>query len=314
MISRQTLRKVMLYVLSIAIFWNALIAIRAYRFTHFQTFVPLQTTQTAGVFDYFINRFTGQQYYKIPTKTFPALPYSVIQLTTSNNLKLEGWHIPNYNAKGTVIIMHGLNGNKETMLAEAYSFQKVGYSTLLIDFRAHGNSEGTKCTLGLDEAEDVKLAYEYIKNTGEKNIVLYGASMGAATISYAMHKYNLAATKVILDMPFASYSQLIEKFFKDSKYPTQPTSTMFTFWAGVFNKSWFFSMKPSEYVKDIKCPTLLQWGRTDGLVPQQATELIYANIGATNKTLKIYDQCGHEHFCTKQKEEWDTTVTNFLQN
>ena len=42
---------------------------------------------------------------------------------------------------------------------------------MLVDFRAHGNSDGNTCTIGYDESEDVKLAYDYISNKGEKNIV-----------------------------------------------------------------------------------------------------------------------------------------------
>jgi uncharacterized protein len=311
--SRQLIRKGLLYCASIVIFWNMLVAIRAYKFSHFKTITASSNVKTADMFQYALNRFSGPDYYKIPTQTKPTVPFTTIQLVTSNDLKLEGWLLETAESKGTVILFHGLNGNKERMLPEAYSFQKMGYTTMLIDFRAHGNSEGSACTLGLEEAEDVKLAYNYIRNKGEKNITLFGASMGAATISYAIKKYSLTPEKVILEMPFASYSQLIEKFFKNSKYPTEPTSTLFTFWSSVFNREWFFNMKPSNYVKAIHCPVLVQWGQHDDLVPEDATNKIYTNITAP-KQLKVYEKSGHESFCVKEPEVWKATVESFLQN
>ncbi len=311
MFRRPFIRKALLYSFSIFIFWNAVVAIRAYRFTHFKQQKNLSQTINADVFGYLTKRFTGQQYYKNPIVNTPTIPFTTIYLNTSNKLKLEGWHIPTENAKGTVLIFHGLNCNKERMLDEAYSFNKMGYSTFLLDFRAHGNSEGSACTLGLDEAEDVKLAFDYIKSKGEKNIILFGASMGAATISNCVQKYNIAPNKIILEMPFASYRQLIEKWFISSKYPNEPTTTLFTFWASAFNGTWFFDMKPSDYVKSIKCPVLLQWGANDKLVPESATTNIYNNITAT-KQLKIYKNSSHESFCINEPIEWNITVNSFL--
>jgi uncharacterized protein len=295
------------------LFWNAIVAVRAYRFTHFQNKQQFTQTINADMFGYLTKRFTGQEYYKVPIINKPTLPFSTIYLTTSNNLKLEAWHIETNNHKGTVLLFHGLNCNKERMLSEAYAFNKMGYNTFLLDFRAHGNSEGSACTLGLDEAEDIKLAYDYIKNKGEQNIILFGASMGAASISHCVEKYNIAPSKIILEMPFASYSQLIEKWFNASKYPTEPTATLFTFWASAFNQKWFFDMKPSNYVKSIKCPVLLQWGANDKLVPEEATTKIFNNITAT-KELKIYKNSNHESFCTSEPTEWNTTVERFISN
>jgi uncharacterized protein len=311
--SRQFIKKALLYGTSIFVFINVIIAVRAYRFTHFKTIDNIIQPKTADFFGYIMQRFSGQAYYKIPLTKAPTVPFETIYVTSANDLKLQGWYMPIPNAKGTVIVYHGFGGNKERMLPEAYGLQKMGYNILLMDFRAHGNSEGIACTLGKDEGEDVKLAFEYIKNKGEQNIILYGASMGAASIASSLNQYDIKPSKVILDMPFANYKQLIEKFFGKSKYPIRPTSTLFTFWAGVFNNEWFFDMKPSNYVKSITCPVLLQWGRYDELVPEASNTLIYNNITAP-KQLKIYEQSAHESYCTKEPEQWVSTVSTFLNN
>jgi esterase/lipase len=184
---------------------------------------------------------------------------------------------------------------------------------MAIDFRAHGNSEGSNTTIGWNEGEDVKLAYDFIKNKGEKNIILYGASMGAASISSCLNTYEaVKPNKVILDMPYESYSLLVERFFKDSKYPTQPTFTLFTFWNSVFEQKWMFNMKPSKFVKSIKCPVMLQWGQNDQLVSEESTQKIFNNITAPKK-LVVYQNSGHESYITKEAEIWKKNMVSFLQ-
>jgi alpha/beta superfamily hydrolase len=60
------------------------------------------------------------------------------------------------------------------VLDESAGFRQLGYNTLLVDFRAHGNSGGNTCTVGYYESEDVKLAYDYIKNIPAKIILCCG--------------------------------------------------------------------------------------------------------------------------------------------
>ncbi len=90
------------------------------------------------------------------------------------------------------------------MLAEAYEFRYQGYNVLMVDFRAHGNSGGNTTTIGVREAEEVKLAYDYVSQMGEKKIILWGSSMGAVAIAKAVADYDIKPAGVILEMPFAS--------------------------------------------------------------------------------------------------------------
>lgn len=304
------------YLLSIIVFWNLLIAVRAWRFTHFAQIPPANQTrvQQAGFFSQIVNRFTGRTYYKTSNTDIPQKPYSTVKLKTQSGLGIECWYIPVKNAKGTVVLFHGLQGSKQNMLPEAGAFYEMGYNTLLADFRAHGGSDGYRCTLGATETEEVKLAMGYVAAQGEKNIILYGASMGAATIMHALSRYpELQPAKVVLDMPFASCEKLVEKWFQKSKYPAQPGAKLFTFWAGLLNGRSFFSLKPSSYAKDIQVPVLLQWGRTDHLVPESDTRKIFDNIPSPQKQLVVYEQSGHESYCVKEKEKWTATVSAFLQ-
>ncbi len=242
----------------------------------------------------------------------PDSIFKTVYFKTKDSLILEAWIMQVPNAKGTVAMFHGHGGKKSGILKEAYSFQQMGYNTLLLDFRAHGNSEGNTCTIGNDEAEDVKVAYDYLQQQGEKNIVLWGISLGAATITKAIHDYGIEPQKVILEMPFGSLPDAVAGRVKIMGLPPQPISTMLIFWGGIINGFWAYDLKPSSYVKNIKCPVLLQRGSNDPRVTLAETTELFNNIPSQKKWVE-YNESAHESLCTKENNKWVTEVSAFLQ-
>lgn len=237
-----------------------------------------------------------------------------VTLITKDHIKIEGWYLKTSSpAKGTVVMFHGHGGSKSGIQEEAAAFRKFGYHTFLVDFRAHGNSGGNTCTIGFYETEDVKLAYDHIKDKGEKNIVLWGISMGAATISKAMNDYPLQPSKIILEMPFGSILEAAGGRIKLMGLPPQPLATLITFWGGVQHGFWAFNMKPYEFAKKIHCPVLIQSGTNDTRVSRGEIDRIYNNLPAEKK-LVMYEYSAHQSLCRKENSKWVSTVNSFLSN
>jgi len=209
-------------------------------------------------------------------------------------------------------MFHGHGGKKSGTNEEAAAFRNLGYNTFQLDFRAHGSSEGNTCTIGYDESEDVKLAYDYIAGLGEKNIILWGISMGAAAVTKSMDDYTIQPGKIILEMPFGTIEDAVKGRIKLMGLPAQPFTALITFWGGAQNGFWAYNMKPTEYVKKIECPVLLQWGANDPRVTLAETELLYNNIKGT-KNLVVYENSGHESLCKNENAKWTSEVTAFLQ-
>lgn len=300
--------------LAIFILVNIITAFHAYKFTHFYNAKDVEVKQQKSGWDKTEDILFGINVAKNPDSISTATPFQTVYLYTKDSIKLEGWLLKTTdNAKGTVILFHGHGGTKAGILLESEEFRKMGYNTLLMDFRAHGNSGGNTTTIGYYEAEDVQLAYSFIKDKGEKNIVLWGISMGAAAVSKAINDYNLQPSKIILEMPFGSILNAAEGRIKMMHLPPEPLATLITFWGGTEHGFWAFNMKPAEFVKKINCPVLLQWGRQDPRVTQGETDLIYANITAPKK-LVVYGSAGHESLCKKENGKWMNEVQNFLKN
>lgn len=295
---------------------NVITAFHAYKFTHFYDAGEVAPKRNGGKGKWEITKeiFLGVNAVKRPNSMQADTSFETIRLVAANNITIEGWYLKTDSAvKGTVIMFHGHGGTKSGIMSEAAGFRNMGYHTFLIDFRAHGNSSGNTCTIGYYEVEEVQLAYQFIKERGEKNIVLWGISMGAAAISKAMNDYPLQPSKIILEMPFGSILQAAEGRIKMMGLPPQPLATLITFWGGAEHGFWAFNMKPSEYAKQITIPTLLQWGKKDSRVSESETNLIFQHLPA-RKELVVYENSGHESLCKKEHSKWVKSVNTFLTN
>ena len=294
---------------------NVIVAFHAYKFTHFYNNgeITIKKPEEKSSWDKTKEILFGINAVKKKNDITTDSTFKTIYLKTRDSLKLEAWYIPVDSAIGTVCLFHGHGGNKSGVFKESEVFRQMRYNTLLLDFRAHGNSEGNTCTIGYDETEDVKLAYDHIKNKGEKNIVLWGISMGASTVTKAIKEYQLQPQKVILEMPFGTIEDAVKGRLKLMGLPPQPIATLLTFWGGAEHSFWAFGMKPQEYVKNITCPVLLQWGKNDPRVTKAEEDILFGNIPGNNKRFVVYENSGHESLCKKETEKWKTEVAAFLK-
>lgn len=111
-----------------------------------------------------------------------------INLKTSDGVGIAANYFPAKNPVGWLLLVHMMPATKESWSDFARELQKSGYSSVAIDLRGHGESEG-----GLDGYQrfsdaqhqagihDLEAAWEFLKSQGaqEKKIAVIGASIGA---------------------------------------------------------------------------------------------------------------------------------------
>jgi uncharacterized protein len=125
-----------------------------------------------------------------------GLAYSTKRIPVSSTEYLETWLIPARNgvSKGTVILFPGIGDSKgKQLLPLAQKFNSLNYDTLLVDFLGVGGSTGNTISIGLREAKDVALVFNYAQKSQLKHpLILDGISMGSAAILRAVAKENMA--------------------------------------------------------------------------------------------------------------------------
>jgi uncharacterized protein len=290
---------------------NIVAYFHAYKFTHFDTSLKAKTKDASklSIGDKITTLFFGINNPRPQNRWKPDKPYKTILL--KSNKSIECWYIPIEKAKGTVILFHGYSGDKSGSLKAANVFLNLGYNTLLVDFMGSGGSEGNQTTIGFFEAQEVKTAFNYIEHTGEKNIVLFGTSMGAAAIMKCMNDTPLNARAIIIECPFGSMLKTVEARFKPMHVPSFPMANLLVFWGGVQNGFNAFNHNPIRYAKNIKCPVLLMYGEKDEKVSREEIDDIYNNL-PVYKQLKLYPLAGHEDYIKLYQTQWTANVAGFL--
>lgn len=291
---------------------NAMAAFHAHRFTHFTD--PGQSGKRRTPADYSFGEklkalLTGAPNPRPVNTRTPSLPYETVVL--HNDKKIECWHISAPEAKGTVILFHGYGSSKSALLDRAIVFHRMGYNTLLADFRGCGGSEGNYTSIGHDEARDVQTCFNYIKGGGESRILLYGPSMGAVAILKAIDEGLVQPSGIILECPFGTMYRTICNRFDMMNVPSFPLAGILGFWGSVENGYWAFSHNPEDYARKASMPALLMWGEKDDRVRRTEIDAVYRSLSG-RKTLRTFPQSAHESYLNHNRQEWTEAVNGFI--
>lgn len=302
-------KRIFYIILFLFILFNAVAFVQAYRFTHYSSRVDEKSTINNGVLKTLKMLATGIDNPRPENTETPNLKYETIHL--QSNVDLECWSIKNRADKGTIILFHGYTDSKSKMLKRSYLLYNTGFNILLVDFMGSGGSEGSVTTIGYDEAENVKTAYEYIKNQNDKNIVLLGTSMGSVAILKAINDHKIEPKAIIIECPYASMLETISIRFDLMGIPSFPTAHFLAFWGGLQHGFNPYKLKPSEYAKQVTCPTLMIYGLNDKKVAMTETQEIYDNL-KTSKKLELYAKSGHADYLKNDSTKWTQDVMLFL--
>lgn len=92
---------------------------------------------------------------------------------------LDGWECKTGNTprRGTIFYLHGIADNRGSAAGIVDAFLPRGFDVIAYDARAHGASEGERCTYGYYEKRDLQRVLDQLHIT---DAILIGHSLGAA--------------------------------------------------------------------------------------------------------------------------------------
>lgn len=236
-------------------------------------------------------------------------------IKTSDGLKISSWYVPLKNPKAVVILVHGYreaNAGKARMLSHAKYLKKAGYSTLLIDLRSFGESDGNKVTLGTSEWKDVEAAYDYAKSIPEnknKKIGFYGKSMGAVA-SIIAKAVTGKGDFIIALTPYASFKNLFSFQLTQKGYYT-PLFLPLVRIAGLFELGYNYEhYSPINLIKKINVPIFIASAKYDETIPRNDSKYLFEN--AKNPKEFWEAPTNHYEIFRDNPEEFQKKVLGFL--
>jgi fermentation-respiration switch protein FrsA (DUF1100 family) len=117
-----------------------------------------------------------------------------VEIPSASGSRLRGWLCRSEQTRGVVILMHGVRANRLSMVQRARLFRNEGFSVLLFDFQAHGESPGEHITFGYLESRDARAALDFVHRVlPSQPVAALGTSLGGAAAVLADPPLDLDA-------------------------------------------------------------------------------------------------------------------------
>lgn len=237
---------------------------------------------------------------------FEGMPVEKVFIKSGDGLRLVGHFLPAENAERTILCVHGYRSHgKYDFGYIAQFFHENGCNVLLIDHRAHGESQGKYICFGIKERYDCRDWVHYLNNRfgSDLPIVLHGVSMGAATVLMTSGLELPSNVKgIIADCGYTSPWDIIQRVSrKQFHFPDYPLLYIINF---MCRKTMGFDLREINSVHALqknKIPVLFIHGDGDTFVPSEMTQINY-EVCRSKKRLELVKDAGHAmSYLTKTK-------------
>lgn len=244
-----------------------------------------------------------------------------VSIRTNDNLTLKGWLLrPATHNGSSVLLLHGLGDNRAGMLGYAELLLDHGYSVLLPDARAHGQSEGAMATYGFLERTDIRDWTRWLlKDQHPKCIFALGESMGAAQLLQSLNGDPLfcgvAAESSFSDFREIGYDR-VGQFFHAGPWlgrtllrPVIEIAFLYSRWKYGFDLN---QVSPLDAVSKTKTPVLLIHGQVDSNIPVRHSRKMKSAMPAV--VLWEVPQADHCGAISVAPEEFDRKLLGWFRS
>lgn len=224
---------------------------------------------------------------------------------------VRGWLARGPRGGGAVLLVHSIRSNRVEMLSRARFLYNRGYSVLLIDLQAHGETPGNRITFGMREAEDVQSAVAYLRNAfPSERIGAIAVSLGAAAIVLAKTPLRLDA--VVLESLHPTIEEAVENRMKLHLGRAGPVLAPLLLWQLSFRLGTPASeLNPIDHIGNLNAPVLLISGSDDQHTRVDEAQRLFA-AARQPKELWIVPGGGHFNMHAYAGREYEHRVSAFL--
>ncbi|HVN96905.1 MAG TPA: alpha/beta hydrolase [Syntrophorhabdaceae bacterium] len=178
-----------------------------------------------------------------------GLAYETVFFETSDKVRISAWWMPAQKPIAVVLFFHGNGGNISHFLDYAVVWNRLGLSTLSVDYRGYGLSAGHPTEQGT--YRDAEAAWIYLveqRVIDPQDIIIYGKSLGGSVAARLAQTYTPGL--LIVHSSFTRIAAVAHDLF-----PWAPAGLIL---GNAYNTQ--------EYLKSVRCPVLVIHSRDDEIV------------------------------------------------
>jgi len=254
-----------------------------------------------------------------PPASSIAASHEDVTFKSRDGIALKGWWFAVPGADRAAVIVHGRGRNRVNSDFMPAAIAKLllvhGYSVLLFDLRGHGESGGTRYTLGIEEPRDILAAIDVAASKADidrARVALIGESLGGGSVLMTVQA-DPRIGPVITDSAFADADTVVSE--SATKYTNLPS----WFTPGIVLMSRLFlgldisQVKPSRVVAaHPERPFLFIQCTDDTTVPVHHGMDLKAASRNPRTELWIVPGCEHVMAFATHRDEWAQRVLGFL--
>ncbi len=229
--------------------------------------VPLVAAYLTIVFSYYADQknmiFVPQKNNGTTPQKYGLTDYTDVKFKNPEGQTLDAWWISHQDGQThpTLLYCHGNAANLSLLSEVSKLFYDFGFDALIFDYRAYGDSEGSKSDLSEKAVdEDAMSAFQWLKDKGidEKTILIWGQSLGSAVAAELATQTHPAG--LILEGAFPSIYDVCR-----FRYP----------WLMIFPFMIHDQFNTIQYVTERTCPLLEIHGESDTIIPFALGQQVY---------------------------------------
>ena len=215
-----------------------------------------------------------------------------------------------------IVVIHGFTGNLyDNEYLVNYLEEEPLYDVYAETLPGHNKDRFSDASMD-DWKQSVDNMMNRLINLGYKTIYVIGHSMGGVLASYAASKYKEIRKIVFVNAAFDYFNfkqnkdDLKEKDLSKYTRVLQKVVRTSPFMVNEFRK---LVKEGPEFLKEVDCDALILRSSNDGIIPSDASNLIYDSINSNNKYITDIKNASHTVLSGDKKEVTSEYIKLFLK-
>jgi fermentation-respiration switch protein FrsA (DUF1100 family) len=234
-----------------------------------------------------------------------------VSFSSDSGTKVHGWWCPSKNSDGAVLLLPGIRANRLSMVDRARFLRHAGYSILLIDFQATGETKGDHITFGWKESRDVIAAVNFVRQVDPTaHVAIIGSSLGGVAALLATPPLQVDALvleEVYPTIEIATRNRMENYLGAVGRILTPLLLEQLQWRLGVSASQ----LRPVDHMGNIECPVFVISGNRDRSTRPTDTRMLIERA-RTPKQVWFVPKAGHTDLHRAAGQEYEKRVLAFL--